>query len=39
MKVKVAIARKMLTAVWHVLDEGVPYRDYKEAETKVEATS
>ena len=31
MKVKVAIARKMLTAVWHVLNEGVPYRDYKEA--------
>ena len=39
MKVKVAIARKMLTAVWHVLNEGVPYRDYKEAETKVEAAS
>lgn len=31
MKVKVAIARKMLTAVWHVLNEGGPYRDYKEA--------
>lgn len=29
MKVKVAIARKMLTAIWHVLSEGVPYRDYK----------
>ena len=39
MKVKVAIARKMLTAVWHVLNEGVPYRDYKEAETKVKAAS
>ncbi len=30
MKVKVAIARKMLNAVWHVSDEGVAYRDYKE---------
>lgn len=30
MKVKVAVARKMLTAIWHVLNEGVPYRDYKE---------
>jgi len=29
MKVKVAVARKMLVAVWHVLNEGVPYRDYK----------
>ena len=32
MKVKVAIARKMLTAIWHVLSEGVPYRDYKKPE-------
>ncbi|WP_244266752.1 hypothetical protein [Bacteroides finegoldii] len=24
MKVKVAVARKMLVAVWHVLNEGVP---------------
>ena len=39
MKVNVAIARKMLTAVWHVLNEGVPYRDYKEAETKVKTAS
>ena len=39
MKVKVAIARKMLTAVWHVLGEGVPYNDYKEADTRVKAAS
>lgn len=32
MKVKVAIARKMLAAVWHVLNNGVPYRDYKRPE-------
>lgn len=29
MKVKVAVARKMLIAIWHVLNEGVPYCDYK----------
>lgn len=29
MKVKVAIARKMLIATWHVLSEGKPYTDYK----------
>ena len=29
MKVKVAIARKMLIAIWHVLSEGKPYADYK----------
>lgn len=29
MKVKVAIARKMLVAVWHVLSEGQAYTDYK----------
>lgn len=34
MKVKVAIARKMLTTIWRVLNEGVPYRDYKEPEAK-----
>lgn len=39
MKVKVAIARKMLTAVWHVLNEGVPYIDYKKPETSVEGNS
>ncbi len=39
MKVKVAIARKMLTAVWHVLNEGVPYLDYKKPETSVEGNS
>lgn len=27
MKVQVAIARKMLVAVWHILDKGVPYRE------------
>lgn len=39
MKVKVAIARKMLTAVWHVLNEGVPYLDYKKPEVKAEGDS
>lgn len=39
MKVKVAVARKMLTAVWHVLNEGVPYRDYKLPEAKAEGNS
>mgnify|MGYP003071782805 FL=1 len=34
MKVKVAIARKMLTAIWHVLSEGKPYTDYKKPDTK-----
>ena len=34
MKVKVAIARKMLTAIWHVLSEGKPYADYKKSDTK-----
>lgn len=29
MKVKVAIARKMLIAIWHVLSEGETYTDYK----------
>ena len=29
MKVKVAIARKMLITIWHVLSEGTPYYDYK----------
>lgn len=29
MKVKVAIARKMLIVIWHVLSEGKPYIDYK----------
>ena len=28
MKVQVAIARKILTAVWYVLHDNVPYRDY-----------
>ena len=31
MKVKVAIARKMLVVIWHVLSDGVPYNDYKKA--------
>lgn len=39
MKVKVAVARKMLIAVWHVLKEGVSYLDYQEPETKVEGNS
>ena len=28
MKVQVAIARKMLTAIWFILNDNVPYRDY-----------
>ena len=32
MKVKVAIARKMLVVIWHVLSDGVPYNDYKKPE-------
>ena len=28
MKVQVAIARKMLTAIWYILHDNVPYRDY-----------
>lgn len=34
MKVKVAIARKMLIAIWHVLSEGKTYTDYKKPDTK-----
>lgn len=34
MKVKVAIARKMLIAIWHVSSEGKPYTDYKEPDAK-----
>lgn len=34
MKVKVAIARKMLIAIWHVLSEGKPYTDYKKPDAK-----
>lgn len=33
MKVKVAIARKMLIAIWHVLSEDKPYTDYKKPAT------
>lgn len=33
MKVKVAIARKMLIAIWHVMSEGKPYADYKKPDT------
>lgn len=39
MKVKVAIARKMLVAIWHVLNEGVPYHDYKKPEAITEGNS
>lgn len=39
MKVKVAIARKMLTAIWYVLNDGVPYRDYKEPGAKATGNS
>ena len=34
MKVKVAIARKMLVAIWHILNGGVPYSDYKKPKAK-----
>jgi hypothetical protein len=27
-KVQVAIARKMLAAIWFILHDNVPYRDY-----------
>ncbi len=33
MKVKVAIARKMLIAIWHVLSDSKPYIDYKKPDT------
>ena len=36
MKVKVAIARKMLVAIWHVLKDAVPYCDYKKPEAMAE---
>ena len=39
MKVKVAVARKMLGAVWHVLNDGVPYRDYKMRQAQVGGNS
>lgn len=29
MKVLVAIARKMLTAIWFILHDGVAYRDFE----------
>lgn len=39
MKVKVAIARKMLVAIWHVLNEGVAYHDYKKPEAIADGNS
>ena len=39
MKVKVAIARKMLVVIWHVLSDGVPYNDYKKPEAIAEGNS
>ena len=39
MKVKVAIARKMLVAIWHVLNEGVTYHDYKKPEAIADGNS
>ena len=36
MKVQVAIARKLLTAIWFVLSTGKPYKDYQEKEVKQE---
>ncbi len=32
MKVKVAIARKMLTAIWFILHDEVPYRDFSKTD-------
>ena len=39
MKVKVAIARKMLVAIWHVLSETVPYNDYKKPKAIADGNS
>lgn len=39
MKVKVAIARKMLVVIWHVLNEGVTYHDYKKPEAIADGNS
>lgn len=39
MKVKVAIARKMLVAIWHVLGENVPYNDYKKPKAIADGNS
>lgn len=39
MKVKVAIARKMLVAIWHVLGENVPYYDYKKPKAIADGNS
>lgn len=36
MKVQVAIARKLLTAIWFVLSTGKPYKDYQVDEVKQE---
>ena len=36
MKVQVAIARKLLTAIWFVLSTGKPYKDYQVKEIKQE---
>lgn len=36
MKVQVAIARKLLTAIWFVLSTGKPYKDYQKKEVKQE---
>ena len=37
MKVQVAIARKILSAVWYVLHSNVPYRDYSPSLTDIAA--
>lgn len=37
MKVQVAIARKILSAVWYVLHSNVPYRDYSPSFTDIAA--
>jgi transposase len=34
MKIQVAIARKLLTVVWHVLHDGCPYVPYKDLSTQ-----
>lgn len=38
MKVQVAIARKILTAVWYVMHDNVAYRGYKPSITDIAPT-
>ncbi len=36
MKVQVAIARKILTAIWFVLHDNAEYREYKPSSSDIE---